>query len=119
MRMLFSCLVDADYLDTERFMRPDIYALRSNYLSLSELKKRFDNFMSEMTRNAPQTRMNRIRSSILQTCIEKGRGEPGFYSLTVPTGGGKTLAVAAFGLEHAKANHMDQDHNGCSIYQHH
>lgn len=100
-RMLFSCLVDADYLDTERFMNPESFARRGKYDSLSELKSRFDTFMGEMVKNAPLTTVNSIRSRILNDCIASGNLKPGFFSITVPTGGGKTLSSMAWALVHA------------------
>ena len=103
-RMLYSCLVDADFLDTEQFMQPEQTALRGKYASLAELKTRFDEYMAEKTRNAPSSRINEIRAAVLRSCREKAKLPPGFYSLNVPTGGGKTLSSMAFALEHALAH---------------
>jgi len=100
-RMLFSCLVDADYLDTERFMNPESFERRGKYDSLIELKNRFDIHMEEMSKNAPITPVNTIRRRILKDCIESGELSPGFFSITVPTGGGKTLSSMAWALVHA------------------
>ena len=100
-RMLYSCLVDADFLDTETFMTPEQTELRGTDISLFELKKKFDSHMEEMAKNSLPSKINNIRSSILESCREKARLEPGFYSLNVPTGGGKTLSSMAFALEHA------------------
>ena len=100
-RMLFSCLVDADYLDTEHFMNPESFARRGRYDSLDELKSRFDTYMWEMVKNAPLTSVNSIRNRILEDCIKSGELSPGFFSITVPTGGGKTLSSMAWALVHA------------------
>lgn len=100
-RMLYSCLVDADFLDTEAFMTPEQTELRGTNTCLSDLKKKFDSHMEEMAKNSSPSKINTIRSAILKSCREKARLEPGFYSLNVPTGGGKTLSSMAFALEHA------------------
>ena len=101
-RMLYSCLVDADFLDTERFMNPAQADLRPNALDLATLKERFDQYMSAKAAGALDTPVNRARKEILRECRQKGASlEPGLFSLTVPTGGGKTLASMAFALEHA------------------
>jgi CRISPR-associated endonuclease/helicase Cas3 len=101
-RMLYSCLVDADFLDTERFMNPEKASLRQGVVDLAILKERFDRYMSAKERGASDTPVNRERKLILRECRQKGTSlEPGLFSLTVPTGGGKTLASMAFALEHA------------------
>lgn len=100
-RMLFSCLVDADYLDTERFMSPESFAKRGKYKSIYELKILFDSHMYQMEKMAPITTVNTIRSKILADCVKSGDLMPGFFSITVPTGGGKTLSSMAWALIHA------------------
>lgn len=104
-RMLYSCLVDADYLDTERFMESERSELRGKFADLQELKNRFDRFMKNKSANAQPSKINRIRESVLNACREKALLPPGFFSLNVPTGGGKTLSSMAFALEHAVCHH--------------
>ncbi len=107
-RMLFSCLRDADCLDTEAFMDPGKRAQRGGYPALDELRERFDNYMRRLASRAPDTPVNRLRREILHQCREAAQGEPGIFSLTVPTGGGKTLSSMAFALEHAKRHGLER-----------
>lgn len=102
-RMLFSCLVDADYLDTESFMQPDRALQRgaSGAASLSGLKAAMDRRMDALSAGCEPTSVNKMRARILSACREAAANKPGLYSLTVPTGGGKTLAAMTFALDHA------------------
>lgn len=102
-RMLFSCLVDADFLDTEAFMDPKKPDQRMSGPDLTALKGRFDAYMAKKQSASPETLVNRIRAQVLKACRDGAQQEPGLFSLTVPTGGGKTLASMAFALEHALA----------------
>lgn len=98
-RMLYSCLVDADFLDTEAFMQNKPVRL-SVYPSIQELKKKLDSYVAPWWH--PDTLVNAKRCEILKACMEHGREmEPGLFTLTVPTGGGKTVSSVAFALEHA------------------
>ena len=99
--MLFSCLVDADYMDTERFMQPDNYVKRAGFDSLVTLKQRFDSFMETLSSSAQPSLINIKRSEVLDKCRKAGLLHQGIFNLTVPTGGGKTLSSLAFALEHA------------------
>jgi CRISPR-associated endonuclease/helicase Cas3 len=100
-RLLFSCLVDGDFLDTEQFMSPDRAILRSHYPSLAELEPRFDAYMATLTGQADDTLVNRARAAVLSRCREAAHQSIGLFSLTVPTGGGKTLASMASDAEAA------------------
>ena len=100
-RMLFSCLVDADYLETEQFMNQEASKARGRYQSLNELQIVFDSFLSNMLLMAENTKVNRIRKNILDSCLQNSIKEPGFFSITVPTGGGKTLSSMAWAIKHA------------------
>lgn len=99
-RMLFSCLVDADRLDTERFMNPEKNAIRRAGTTMHELKKRLDRFRTSLA-HAADTPLNHLRNEIQRTCDSKGYRLPGLFSLTVPTGGGKTLASMIWAIRHA------------------
>jgi CRISPR-associated endonuclease/helicase Cas3 len=100
-RLLFSCVVDADFLDTEAFLEPDKAAARGNYQQLPDLLPIFLDYMHEKQAAATDTKVNRARATILSQCIGKASGPSGIYTLTVPTGGGKTLSSMAFALHHA------------------
>jgi CRISPR-associated endonuclease/helicase Cas3 len=101
LRMLFSCLVDADFLDTEAFMDDKRSGLRFGYPSILALKSAFDQYMVDKAANAKDSDVNRIRAEVLRQCREKAELSSGLFSLTVPTGGGKTLSSMAFALNHA------------------
>ena len=101
-RMLYSCLVDADYLDTERFME-DTLPQRGNDVSMEALYQRLQRYIAGWF--PPQGEVNTLRCSILEQCIAQGSAQkPGLFTLTVPTGGGKTVASLAFALRHACAH---------------
>ncbi len=100
-RMLYSCLVDADYLDTEQFMENTNAAQRGTHQSLLELKEKFDDYMDTLVRLAEKTDVNNLRHQIYKECQHAATQQPGFFGLTVPTGGGKTLSGMAFALNHA------------------
>ena len=101
LRMIFSALVDADFLDTEAFMDEGKAAARGAWPKLATLREAFDTHMAELTAQAPDTVVNRLRARILAQCRTKASDNPGIFSLTVPTGGGKTLASMGFALDHA------------------
>ena len=101
-RLLFSCLVDADFLDTEQFMAPEKFGLRGQYPPLAELEPRFEAYMAALAAQADDTPVNRMRAVVLDRCRNAAEQTPGLFSLTVPTGGGKTLASLAFALRHAR-----------------
>ena len=97
-RLLYSCLVDADYLDTEAFM--DGALPRGGYEPIASLLDKLDQYIAPWWN--PQNELNRKRCDILRSCLNAGENFPnGLYTLTVPTGGGKTVSSLAFALRHA------------------
>lgn len=107
-RMLFSCLVDADSLDTEAFMTPEQAKARGCHTSMQELLRKLEEYLQGLRANAPDTEVNGIRNHVQEQCIHESQGETGFYSLTVPTGGGKTLASVLWALHHAVSNNLSR-----------
>ena len=108
-RLLFSCLVDADFLDTEAFMDEERKERRheatSGYAPLKNLRDRLTKHMEGFS---TEGKINEARRAFLNQCREHGRTCPkGYYSLFLPTGGGKTLSSMAWALETA-LNHKAQ-----------
>lgn len=101
-RLLFSCLVDADFLDTEHYMSPNKAGKRTSDLRLQGLTKSYFQHLESFREAAASTPLNRVRGNILDDCFAAAECEPGIFSLTVPTGGGKTLSSLAFAMRHAE-----------------
>lgn len=102
-RMVFSCLVDADFLKTEAF-----YAharqqplQRGGFADIATLRERLEGFMRQVLATAPPTPLNNIRRTVLDHALKQAALLPGLFTMTVPTGGGKTFASLSFALEHA------------------
>ena len=100
----FSCLVDADYLDTEGFMQNQ--GRSAPYDTMPVLQEKFERYTAQW--DNPATDLNRIRCDILNACREAGEEERGLKTLTTPTGGGKTAASLAFALRHACRHGMQR-----------
>lgn len=101
-RMIFSCLVDADYSDTDSFMSNVPLDLKKGD-TIDVLLEKLQNYIKNWF--PPKSELNEKRCKILSNCMEKGEIlKKGLYTLTVPTGGGKTVASLTFALKHAKAN---------------
>lgn len=102
-RMLFSCLVDADFLDTEQFSRGQ--ERRSLKLDAALLLERLQAHRGEFDSSGE---LNALRNRVFEDCLAKAAEPTGFFFLTVPTGGGKTLSGMAFALEHARRHDMER-----------
>jgi CRISPR-associated endonuclease/helicase Cas3 len=105
-RFLFSTLVDADFLATEEFYSPGKRSAVGEYDPIPTLRHRLELDLAEFVgRLSPERRdspINRRRAEVLEACRAKAEQAPGLFSLTVPTGGGKTLSAMAFALRHAE-----------------
>lgn len=99
-RMVYSCLVDADFLDTENFMTDGETRREPEKITQKHLDRLLA-YISGWMENKDRMTVNGRRTEILEHCLEMGREKPGLYSLTVPTGGGKTVSSLAFALQHA------------------
>ena len=104
-RMLFSSLVDADYLDAERFEKNGIN-LRDGFEDMNVIADRFLERLANKDFDSGSNEINQERKEILQRCLSLGSGKQGLYTLTVPTGGGKTCSSTAFAMRHCQAHHL-------------
>lgn len=104
-RMLFSCLVDADFLDTEAFLNPEVAGSRPRWPSniLEELGRCLEEYVKCRFSSAASS-VDKERALVREACLKAAMEPPGLFSLTVPTGGGKTLASLAFALKHAQCH---------------
>ncbi len=105
LRMLFSCLVDADFLDTEAALDANRAGHRGGYCAIALLRTIYEQFMAARFSIA-DTPVKTLRNEIRAACLAHAGEAPGLFSLTVPTGGGKTLASLGFALRHAERHDL-------------
>ncbi|AGA59290.1 CRISPR-associated helicase Cas3/CRISPR-associated endonuclease Cas3-HD [Thermobacillus composti KWC4] len=106
-RMIYSCLVDADTIDTRDFCDPaSAQAIAAPGTTIRELHDRLEQYLAVRFANAEPTIVNRYRKAILERCKSRAQLPPQLFSLSVPTGGGKTFSSLAFALAHAKENDL-------------
>ena len=106
-RMLFSTLVDADFLDTERHFNREQVESRRGGLNLSDLWQDFEKDQVKFTK-PPTSHVNVVRQEVYQACLQAADQAQGIFRLTVPTGGGKTRSGMAFALKHALCHGLDR-----------
>lgn len=107
-RMLYSCLVDADFQDTQNFMN-EHPAPRGGHASVPELLEQVRGRAVRYLGASGEAPVQQWRNAVLRACQKGGRTlEQGLYTLTVPTGGGKTFASLTFALEHAAAQGLER-----------
>ncbi|WP_448534628.1 CRISPR-associated helicase Cas3' [Parathermosynechococcus lividus] len=108
LRLLFSCLVDADYLDTESHFDPTSASQRGQSPSLQQLWSAFEANHTELITSSPPTTVNAVRKAVYDHCLAAASQPQGVFRLAVPTGGGKTRSSLAFALQHALKHQLDR-----------
>ncbi len=108
-RFLFSCLIDADRLDTANFEDPKRLSYKNSgkFLPWDVLIQRLENKLKSFPEPTDPNDISHVRTKVSQTCLEFSQKDQGIFQLNVPTGGGKTLASLRFGLYHAKKHKLD------------
>ncbi|GGK34735.1 CRISPR-associated helicase/endonuclease Cas3 [Caldalkalibacillus thermarum] len=107
-RMVFSALVDADYLDTEQHFQPTLAQVRRREISVEDLWNRLASDQQQLIDKADNTLVNRVRRQVYEACVQSAARPQGVFRLTVPTGGGKTRSGLAFALKHAAEHQLDR-----------
>ena len=115
LRMLYSALVDADFLDTENFMDEERGSVRASggYFTMPELLNRLERRYEELNRKTQESATHdsevvRVRNEVRADCSAAAELDPGLFTLRVPTGGGKTLSSMLFALRHAVKHELER-----------
>lgn len=106
-RFLFSCLIDADRVDTADFEKPRAarHRMHGQYAEWAVMIERLESHLCSFKLRHP---VDQLRRDISRHCLEAAGRATGIYTLTVPTGGGKTLACLRLALHHAKLHQMER-----------
>lgn len=109
-RTVFSALVDADFLDTEKHFEPEASEHRKTEISVGDLWPVLEDEQKRLLSKAKAkpTKVNEVRREVYQACVEAAKSSPGIFRLSVPTGGGKTRSGLSFALRHAVRHRMDR-----------
>ena len=107
-RFLFSCLVDADWLDTDAHFKGHKHFRRLHHRDLEALAETMIAAQDELIARSAPSPVNEIRRQVHEQCVAASRWDPGFFTLAAPTGAGKTRAAMAFALEHARLFDKDR-----------
>jgi CRISPR-associated endonuclease/helicase Cas3 len=108
LRMVFSALVDADFLDTEEHFEPDASSFRGAKYAPVDLWTVFERDQGRVISEAEPTPVNTVRREVYEACLRAAESPQGVFRLSVPTGGGKTRSGLAFALRHAMAHGLDR-----------
>lgn len=107
-RLLFSCLVDADYLDTEEHFDAELAKRRGSEIKAVDLWATLEQEQENLLRDAKPSTVNQVRAEVYRACVEAAKLPPGVFRLAVPTGGGKTRSGLAFALAHVAQHQLDR-----------
>jgi CRISPR-associated endonuclease/helicase Cas3 len=109
-RMIYSALIDADRLDTEQHFTCEKSIIRKNIKNIEELALKLRNNQNQLleSKKYDSSLVSTIRREVYEACVKKSKDSPGFFRLTVPTGGGKTRSGLSFALEHAVENKLQR-----------
>lgn len=105
---LYSCLVDADRIDTQCFIDDIEYKTITKEIDIENFKLKLTKYHSDMLLHSKKTQINELRTNIYDQCEKKGLNKNGIFTLTVPTGGGKTISSLAYAINNALTNNLNR-----------